>query len=136
MYAIATKLGSNCFNSVDVIVRCYTKCKVIVCVCNYSPLTAVLCRTQLSSLLRVSILFRPHRNNDGGLNCCVWLLIKHGARKSFCRRPLFWWSRRALPPGPQRLFHDRFSVIAGKASTYNYSACMLEFQRFLAVPSN
>jgi hypothetical protein len=29
-------------------------------------------------------------------------------------RPLKWWRRRALPPGPQRLFHTPFIAIVSK----------------------
>ena len=59
-----------------------------------SPITAVPCRAKGGSLPRVSSLFRPHMAPKGR-----------------------WWRRRALPPGPQRLFHEPFITIVGKLTT-------------------
>ena len=56
------------------------------------PITAVSCRAKTLPLPRASILVRPHETpprRDGG----------------------DWWRRRALPPGPLRLFRTPFIAI-------------------------
>src|SRR5207244_2634219 len=52
---------------------------------SYGPITAEPCRAKSVSLPRVSSLCRPHAASN-------WQ----------------WWRRRALPPGPLRLFHAPF----------------------------
>src|SRR4051812_9167234 len=72
----------------------YSKCLIIVGICRSGPITAEPCRAKTASLLRTSILFRPHR---------------YGPRGPKER----WWRRRVPPPGPLRLFHEAFIAIVG-----------------------
>ena len=58
-----------------------------------SPITVVLCRAKTLSLLRTSILIRPHL-------------------KSPLLQKLLRWRRRVPPPGPFRLCHNAFIAIA------------------------
>ena len=54
---------------------------------------------KLSPLLRTSILFRPRKS-------------PRTQSRLESREDVYWWRRRALPPGPQRLFHKAFIAIA------------------------
>jgi len=95
-----------------IVVSYGNKCIVIVCIYNNSPFTAeTIPDAAFIFTTRVEPVSAPPaftRRRKGEDRC--------------------WWSRRVLPPGPRRLFHDRFSVIAGKSQPFEYRGGRVFFQ--------
>ena len=71
---------------------------VVVSIYKSSPITAEQCRTKATIFItHVDPISAPY-------------LVQLKSRKTLGRE---WWSRRVPPPGPYRLFHSAFIVIAG-----------------------
>ncbi len=85
----ASQLGSDCFANNSVVISGYS---IVVIICNYknSPITAdTIPSTPIAFTTRVDPVSAPPSGTIGQ--------VLDGK----------WWSRRVLPPGPQRLFRNR-----------------------------
>lgn len=82
---------------------------------------------QILSLLRASILFRPLHLNPFYSSSVRSVRFSNThvhestlVSKLRPNRQIKWWRRRVPPPGPLRLFHRAFSIIAGKPGNKEY----------------
>ncbi len=123
LVAQSLQLSSNFEANNKIVISCYDRC-VIICIYEIWTDTTVP-QTDTDSIFttRVDPVSAPPKSVFSvhlpafALQATVGKILVTIAAQS---NSGFWWSRRALPPGPRRLFHKAFSIIVGLPRPFQY----------------